>query len=97
MSEEGLLRRVVDITWNRATESTAVPSASIVSEIVAAARAETGAPHVSDEMFMAAADVMNEHGFDVRAPWECDLDDVERERYEGLRAAIEAALHPYPK
>jgi len=40
----------------------------------------------------AAIAVMNNHGFDIRAPWECDLDDREREEFEALRAAIEAAF-----
>jgi hypothetical protein len=40
----------------------------------------------------AAAKVMNSHGIDIALPWEGDLDDLERERYEALRDAIAAAL-----
>ncbi len=31
-------------------------------------------------------------GIDFRRPWECDLDDVEQERYEALCAVLSAAL-----
>lgn len=32
------------------------------------------------------------HGIDFRAPWECDLDDLERERFDALCEAIAAAM-----
>ena len=34
-------------------------------------------------MMEAAAKVMNEEGFDIKLPWVCDLDDVERYRRSG--------------
>jgi hypothetical protein len=40
----------------------------------------------------AAIDAINEHGFDIRAPWECDLDDRELEQFNGLCAAVTAAM-----
>jgi hypothetical protein len=33
-----------------------------------------------------AADAMADHGIEIKFPWECDLDDREREMYEGLLA-----------
>lgn len=37
---------------------------------------------------LAAAVTAFEHfGIDFRAPWECDLDDLERERFEAMVAA----------
>ncbi|MCK1459124.1 hypothetical protein IVB34_12570 [Bradyrhizobium sp. 2] len=44
------------------------------------------------EQMDAAIAAINDHGFDFRAPWECDMDDREREEFEGLQAAIAAAL-----
>lgn len=38
----------------------------------------------------AAIKVMDEKGMDFRGPWECDLDDLERERFEALRDACRA-------
>lgn len=40
----------------------------------------------------AAKDALREHGIDIRAPWDCDLDDLERERFDGLCAAVAAVL-----
>ena len=40
----------------------------------------------------AAARAMAEHGLDIPLPWEGDLDDAERERFEALCAALTAAL-----
>lgn len=40
----------------------------------------------------AAIDVMNDHGIDFRAPWECTLDDQEQGRFDALKLAISAAL-----
>ena len=39
----------------------------------------------------AAAEVFASHGIDISLPWECDLDDLERERFDALDAALEAA------
>lgn len=43
-----------------------------------------------------AASEFEERGIDIRFPWECDLDDLERERYEALvwacRAYMQAML-----
>lgn len=47
---------------------------------------------ITREMMDAAIEAMNFHGFDIRAPWQCDLDDREREEYVGLQSAIAAAL-----
>ena len=46
----------------------------------------------TERQIQAAIDVMNDHGIDFRAPWECTLDDREQERFEALRDAIGAAL-----
>ena len=40
----------------------------------------------------AAARAMAEHGLDIPLPWEGDLDDAERERFEALCASLAAAL-----
>lgn len=37
-----------------------------------------------------AASAFEDRGIDFRMPWECDLDDLERERYEALLAACRA-------
>ncbi len=37
-----------------------------------------------------AAAVMEEHGVEIRFPWECSLDDRERELYEALVMACRA-------
>lgn len=47
---------------------------------------------VTDAMLRAAANIFCEAGLPIHLPQDGDLDDVERERYEALRAAIEAAL-----
>jgi hypothetical protein len=39
----------------------------------------------------AAAEEMNNHGIDIGLPWDGDLDDLERERFDALVAALEAA------
>jgi hypothetical protein len=39
----------------------------------------------------AAVAVLREHGIDIALPWEGDLDDLERERYEALHKALDAA------
>lgn len=40
----------------------------------------------------AAKDALQAHGIDIRSPWDCDLDDLERERFDGLCAAMTAVL-----
>jgi len=35
-----------------------------------------------------ARDILRKHGIDISLPWEGDLDDQERERFEGLKAAV---------
>lgn len=40
----------------------------------------------------AARGALDQHGIDIRAPWYCDLDDLERERFEGLCASVDAVL-----
>lgn len=37
-----------------------------------------------------AAEVFGDHGIEFRFPWECDLDDREREMYEALLEACRA-------
>lgn len=37
-----------------------------------------------------AASEMERHGIDARLPWECDLDDLERERFKALLSACRA-------
>jgi hypothetical protein len=39
----------------------------------------------------AARDVLKDHGIYIALPWERDLFDVEKERFEGLKGALEAA------
>jgi len=43
-------------------------------------------------MLRAAANIFCEAGLPIHLPQDGDLDDVERERYETLRAALSAAL-----
>jgi hypothetical protein len=47
---------------------------------------------ITDEMLKRAAKVFCDGGFEISLPSEGDLDDVERERYETLKAALTAAL-----
>lgn len=42
----------------------------------------------------AALQAINNYGFDISAPWECDQDDREYEMFCGLLNAIRAALPP---
>lgn len=37
-----------------------------------------------------AVEVFANHGIDFRLPWDCDLDDLERERFDALLAACRA-------
>jgi hypothetical protein len=46
---------------------------------------------VSKAEIEAAAEEMNNHGIDISLPWDGDLDDLERERFDALVAALEAA------
>lgn len=39
----------------------------------------------------AARDELRKHGIDISLPWEGDLDDLERDHYEGLVAAIRSS------
>ena len=50
-------------------------------------------PTPTKEQMEAARDAFARHGIDFRFPWECDLDDLERERYDALREALEAAMN----
>ena len=47
---------------------------------------------ITDAMLRAAANIFCEAGLPIHLPQDGDLDDVERERYETLRAALSAAL-----
>lgn len=47
---------------------------------------------ITEEMLKRAAQVFRDGGFEISLPSEGDLDDVERERYETLKAALTAAL-----
>lgn len=38
------------------------------------------------------AGALAEHGIDIACPWDCDLDDLEQERFNGLVAAWQATL-----
>lgn len=51
----------------------------------------------SQEQMQAAIDVLDDHGIDFRAPWQCDLDDSEKGRFEALQCAIQAALDVTPR
>ncbi len=39
----------------------------------------------------AAIAVFSKYGIDFRAPWECDLDDLEHERFVALCSVLDAA------
>ncbi len=47
---------------------------------------------VNDDMVRAAAEVFCENGIHIALPQDGDLDDLERERYDTLRVALNAAL-----
>ena len=47
---------------------------------------------VNDDMVRAAAEVFCDNGIHIALPQDGDLDDLERERYDTLRAALTAAL-----
>lgn len=46
---------------------------------------------VTEAQITAAAEALNRYGLAISLPWEGDLDDLERERFEALKAALEAA------
>lgn len=48
---------------------------------------------ITREQMNAALKAINNYGFDISAPWECDQDDREYEMFCGLLNAIRAA-HP---
>lgn len=39
-------------------------------------------------VFEGAQRIMERHGLDFRAPWQCSLDDSEKDRYEALRDVV---------
>lgn len=41
----------------------------------------------------SAIAAINNYGFDISAPWECDQDDREFEMFCGLLAAVRAAIN----
>ena len=56
-----------------------------------------GEPMSEADAISEAAMAMRDRGIDIALPWNCDLDDLERERYEALVAACHAyveALQP---
>lgn len=55
-------------------------------------RADGWKPKVTDAAIEAAANVFSAHGLHISLPSEGDMDDLERERYDGLRLALEAAF-----
>lgn len=47
---------------------------------------------VTREQMDAAIKEINNYGFDISAPWECDQDDREYEQFCGLLNAVKAAI-----
>lgn len=47
---------------------------------------------LSPRAIEAAAQVFCDNGLEITCPWHGDMDDIERERYDALVAALEAAL-----
>lgn len=45
-----------------------------------------------DEQMRAALSVLNQNGFNISAPWDGDLDDLENERFQAVRDAIGVVL-----
>ena len=45
-----------------------------------------------DDAISEAARVLRVYGIDIALPWDGDLDDLERERYEGLVEACHAYI-----
>lgn len=46
----------------------------------------------SDEQIKAAMAILNAKGFNISAPWDGDLDDLEKERFRAVQDAIRAVL-----
>lgn len=46
--------------------------------------------------FSLAAQAMTQHGVEIACPWEGDLDDAKKERFDGLVAAVDAYLTVFP-
>lgn len=44
------------------------------------------------EQMKAVLAILNERGFNIGVPWECDLDDLEMERFNAVQDAVGAAL-----
>jgi len=49
---------------------------------------------ITPQQMDAAIAAINNYGFDISAPWECDQDDREFEMFCGLLAAVRAAVTP---
>jgi hypothetical protein len=49
------------------------------------------------EQLEAAAAALEQHGINISLPWEGDLDDLEKERFDGLKAAVKAVLSDMTK
>ena len=47
---------------------------------------------VTRQQMDAALAAINEFGFDISAPWECDQDDREFEQFCGVLAAVHAVM-----
>lgn len=57
------------------------------------------APHKDEahqRAFEAFIKPLNDAGMDIRCPWECSLDDTERERYEAALTSFAVALSASP-
>jgi hypothetical protein len=46
---------------------------------------------ITPQQMDAAIAAINNYGFDISAPWDCDQDDREYEMFCGLLAAVRAA------
>lgn len=47
---------------------------------------------ITPQQMDAAIAAINNYGFDISAPWDCDQDDREFEMFCGLLAAVRAAI-----
>jgi hypothetical protein len=47
---------------------------------------------ITPQQMDAALAAINNYGFDISAPWECDQDDREFEMFCGVLAAVRAAI-----
>ena len=59
-----------------------------LSSLLERVRAASG-PDRERIALSAAIEIMSWHGMDFPAPWECDLDDLERERFDAFREACQ--------